>query len=68
MEKNAAQKEAEYREQIRREINKTVFGDDSGGYGANTAQWPSYDPQPNEPRGPMGNIGKRFFGNNGMRA
>jgi hypothetical protein len=55
-----------YREFVRRETYKQMFGADMGGFGA--TQQPSVQYNPPEPQGPMGNIAKKLFGNNGMRA
>ena len=67
----ANQREAEYREYIRREQRKLIFGDNSGGFGMNpeylSAYWNAQEP-PEEPSSPVGGIARKLFGNNGMRA
>jgi predicted phage terminase large subunit-like protein len=62
-------KEDQYRKQIRLEIYKATFGDSQGGFGM--SQNFSYEESvPEEPRtkGPVSDIGKRYFRGNGMRA
>ena len=67
MQEQTSQKEAMYREYIRRDMRKAIFGDDSGGFGAQP-QSPVYYNPPVEPQGPIGGIGNKIFGGNGMRA
>lgn len=62
-------KEEQYRRQIRQEMRKVIFGDSQGGFGMSEGF--SYgEPASEEPRtkGPVSDIGKKFFGGNGMRA
>jgi hypothetical protein len=67
LEEQARQKEEEYKEYLRREMKRQIFGDDMGGFGSRL--YTPYDTLPEEPqRGPMGGIGGKFFGGNGMRA
>jgi hypothetical protein len=68
LEQQAIQKDVEYREYLRREMKRIIFGDDSGGFGASQYMpVPGIEPR-EEPRGPMGGVGGKFFGGNGMRA
>src|SRR5579884_2997063 len=71
MEQVAIQRETEYKELLRREIKKVVFGDDGGGFGVNNINriWTEVEsPKEDTNRGPMADISRKFFGGNGMRA
>lgn len=66
LEQQAIQKEAEYREYLRREMRRVIFGDDSGGF-ASPSSGIEYA-SPEESRGPISDISKKYFGNGGLRA
>jgi len=70
LEQLAVQKDAEYRDYLRREMKKVIFGDDSGGFGMAlpVSYWPDAQSTPEEPKGPMGGIAGKFFRGNGLRA
>jgi hypothetical protein len=61
------QKEAQYREFVRREMRRIIFGDDNGGFGAKPESAVYYTPQV-EPQGPIADIGNKYFGSGGLRA
>jgi hypothetical protein len=67
----ANQKDAEYREFIRREQRKIIFGDDNGGFGMSQPEyyssWAGNEPT-EEPSSPVGGIARKLFGGNGLRA
>ena len=67
LQEQANQKEAMYREYIRRETYRQMFGSDMGGFGSTPQPSVQYDSTP-EPQGPIGSIGSKIFGNNGLRA
>jgi hypothetical protein len=69
LEQQAVDKEARYREYLRREMNKVIFGDEGGGFGASQFMPDSgREPRGELVRGPMADLTKKFFGNSGMRA
>ncbi|VVB52837.1 Uncharacterised protein [uncultured archaeon] len=68
LDQQTAQKEAQYREQLRREMNRVIFGADTGGYSTQPSQWPSYSEPREESRSPMGEVANKFFRGNGLRA
>jgi hypothetical protein len=68
LEQRARDEEARYRDYLRNETHRLIFGSSNGGFGAS-----QYMPVPGielreEPKGPMGGVGNKFFGGNGMRA
>jgi hypothetical protein len=62
LEQQAIQKEAEYREYLRREMRRVIFGDDSGGFVS-----PVNTEQPVEESKPVSSISRKYFGNTGLR-
>jgi hypothetical protein len=62
LEQQAIQKEAEYREYLRREMRRVIFGDDSGGFVS-----PVNTEQPMEEPKPVNSISRKYFGNSGLR-
>lgn len=67
LEQQASEKEAQYREYLRNEMQRLIFGTNNGGFSSPQLS-PSYYNPPIEEQGPMGNVGNKFFGGNGMRA
>lgn len=70
LEQQAAQRDAEYREFLRREQRRIIFGENAGGFGA-TESLQSYftgNEPPENPSSPVGGIARKLFGGNGMRA
>lgn len=61
-------KEAMYRDQLRRDMRRVIFGDDSGGFGSKQLESSVYYEPQQEPQGPIAGIGSKLFGNNGLRA
>jgi hypothetical protein len=69
LEQQAVDKEARYREYLRREMNKVIFGDEGGGFGVSQFMPDSgREPRGEHVGGPMADLTKKFFGNSGMRA
>jgi hypothetical protein len=70
IEEQSIRQQHEYDEYLRREIKRVVFGENGGGFGLNQSQYVSYGMEIPEPEdsSPMSDIGRRFFGGNGMRA
>lgn len=68
LEQQAVQRDAEYREYLRREMNKVIFGHDSGGFGASQYMPGQGTELDEEPDNPMAAIGRKFFGGTGLRA
>jgi hypothetical protein len=67
LEQRAAEREAEYRETLRRQMYDHIFGNNSGGFGAGQQWSPSpYNEPTQQDRG--SGIGNKFFRGNGMRA
>lgn len=66
----AAQKEQEYRQFLMKAMKRTIFGDDSGGFGTSSQYFPypgrdlPEEPQTNDP---LGGYKRKLFGGNGMR-
>jgi hypothetical protein len=68
LEQKAADDDARYRNWVRNEIHKTVFGSNSGGFGmAESAPGSEIEPR-EQPKGPMGGVGEKFFRGNGLWA
>lgn len=62
-----AQVQAQYREFVRREMRRQIFGEDTGGFATSSPSFAPYNTPLPEPKGPMGNIGNKIFGGNGIR-
>jgi hypothetical protein len=65
----ASQREAQYREYLRREVKRQIYGEDNGGFGM-AAPSQSYwynEPPPQQPSSPVSEIARKLFGGNGMR-
>lgn len=68
LEQKAADDDIRYRQYLRDEINRVVFGNASGGFGM-SQYMPVQGMEPDEePDGPMAAIGRKFFGGTGLRA
>lgn len=66
----AAQKEQEYRQFLMKAMKRTIFGDDSGGFGMQQQYFPTPGRElPEEPQSsdPLSDYKRRLFGGNGMR-
>jgi hypothetical protein len=65
----ATQKDAEYREYIRREQRKVIFGDDTGGFGVSQPEYfsPWSNAPTEQPSSPTSAISRKLFGGNGLR-